>query len=61
MFYQELEIKEMEVMTLFINGEDMFARCQAHEAQQLRHKLEHLRATMKDTKAKADQMKVQSS
>ena len=51
----------MEVMTFLLNGEDMFARCQEQEARQLREKLFQLGATLKDTKAKADRVKVCAS
>jgi len=56
--YHELEGKEMEVMAMMLNGEDMFVRCRDHEAQLLRHKLVQLKAGLNDTKAKADKIKV---
>jgi len=56
--YHELEGKEMEVMAMMLNGEDMFVRCRDHEAQLLRHKLVQLKAALNDTKAKADKIKV---
>jgi len=59
--YHELEGKEMEVMAMMLNGEDMFVRCRDHEAQLLRHKLVQLKAALNDTKAKADKIKVMSA
>jgi len=59
--YAELEGKEMEVMAMMLNGEDMFVRCRDHEAQLLRHKLVQLKAALNDTKAKADKIKVPSA
>ena len=56
--YRELEGKEMEVMAMMLNGEDMFVRCRDHEAQLLRRKLVQLKAALNDTKAKADKIKV---
>lgn len=56
--YHELEGKEMEVMAMMLNGEDMFVRCRDHEAQLLRRKLVQLKAALNDTKAKADKIKV---
>jgi len=56
--YHELEGKEMEVMAMMLNGEDMFVRCRDHEAQLLRRKLVQLKAALNDTKAKADRIKV---
>jgi hypothetical protein len=48
----------MEVMAMTLNGEDMFVRCRDHEARLLRRKLVQLKATLNDTKAKADKIKV---
>ena len=56
--YHELEGKEMEVMAMMLNGEDMFVRCRDHEAQLLRRKLVQLKAALNDTKAKAERIKV---
>lgn len=56
--YHELEGKEMEVMAMMLNGEDMFVRCRDHEAQLLRRKLVQLKAALNDTKAKADKIRV---
>jgi len=56
--YHELEGKEMEVMAMMLNGEDMFVRCRDHEAQLLRRKLVQLKAGLNDTKAKANKIKV---
>ena len=56
--YHELEGKEMEVMAMMLNGEDMFVRCRDHQAQLLRRKLVQLKAALNDTKAKADKIKV---
>ena len=58
--YRELESKEMEVMAMTLNGEDMFVRCHDHEARLLRRKLVQLKATLNDTKAKADKIKVRT-
>jgi len=45
-------------MAMTLNGEDMFVRCHDHEARLLRRKLVQLKATLNDTKAKADKIKV---
>lgn len=45
-------------MAMTLNGEDMFVRCRDHEARLLRRKLVQLKATLNDTKAKADKIKV---
>lgn len=56
--YEELEMKEMEVKALLLNGEDMFCRCQQHEMKGLQQKLNQLQVLMYETKTKAKLIKV---